>query len=688
MGIDHLFVHKACCQARASVETWFYREFPACTNRFLSPLRMLVLHSSMQLEKVDFKTGRAVVERRKEAARAYESRLTATFGSRAHMEALYDKHPNEQYLTLNAQAAPGFDEESLAVAPKRGLSQSSSSKLLFIDACLSFTALFFVIHYITGNWDSFSVHSVQLAYTVIACCIMRTVFLAFAVKTDLCLVCILTMCFIASALGTTAWTSFDFQQKSHYKDLIALCTYYTMQICLSLIEAVFCCQEASVAPPVSHDSPLDILLVTDYMPPQTHGIATHSDGLVTALREDGHTVDVYTTCGEVGPELHHNWAVTNIWNPDVALALWPNTRMLYSIITRRYDVIHIIFPSLIVWPILVAARIMGRTTLCSHHCREDIGKAYVPKYVLPIVLPIHALISTIPSYLLATVNGALTHGFIAAHPFFKHLATKRTSTVPSSIDHRLFRRDTIDRAEARRELCARFNISEGATIWLVVSRLAPEKDIHELIDALVEHRRVWPEEDVHLVVAGDGPSRPDLERRAEGLPAHFMGMCAHRLTPRLYVAADVCITCSTAETFGLTVLEAMACGVPKVMPHCATFDELYADVLSDWMYVKRDARSLAEAAHRASQSEARSFLAELHERSAFGPDIFWSWSAAAQEQCLQYRRASLVMHESRRQVRNVFRTILATLSIVVALLVLIRSIGPAAKDVWYGIAVS
>eukprot|EP00812_Abedinium_dasypus_P012676 NODE_6183_length_523_cov_315.698718.p1 GENE.NODE_6183_length_523_cov_315.698718~~NODE_6183_length_523_cov_315.698718.p1 ORF type:complete len:140 (+),score=38.23 NODE_6183_length_523_cov_315.698718:47-421(+) len=124
------------------------------------------------------------------------------------------------------------------------------------------------------------------------------------------------------------------------------------------------------------------------------------------------------------------------------------------------------------------------------------------------------------------------------------------------------------------------------------------------------------------------------------------------------------------------------------MPHCTTFDELYADVLSDWMYIKQDARSLAEVARRASRPEARRYLAELHARSGFGSDIFWSWCSAAKEQTLQYRRAVLIMHELRRQMRNTFRTILATVSIIVALLVLVRSVCPAAKDVWYGIAES
>ena len=40
--------------------------------------------------------------------------------------------------------------------------------------------------------------------------------------------------------------------------------------------------------------------------------------------------------------------------------------------------------------------------------------------------------------------------------------------------------------------------------------------------------------------------------------------------PPLYRAADLFVTCSTSETFGLTVLESLACGTPAVLPHwCA-----------------------------------------------------------------------------------------------------------------------
>ena len=63
--------------------------------------------------------------------------------------------------------------------------------------------------------------------------------------------------------------------------------------------------------------------------------------------------------------------------------------------------------------------------------------------------------------------------------------------------------------------------------------------------------------------------------------------------PPLYRAADAFVTCSTSETYGLTVLEALACGTPAVLPHCSVFDELWeARLPAEWMYNHGEAAGL------------------------------------------------------------------------------------------------
>jgi alpha-1,6-mannosyltransferase len=71
-----------------------------------------------------------------------------------------------------------------------------------------------------------------------------------------------------------------------------------------------------------------------------------------------------------------------------------------------------------------------------------------------------------------------------------------------------------------------------------------------------------------LVIAGDGPLRARLERRAadEGLPVTFTGfLSGPAAVAALLSSADIVLAPGPAETFGLAALEALACGTPVVV---------------------------------------------------------------------------------------------------------------------------
>jgi glycosyltransferase involved in cell wall biosynthesis len=110
----------------------------------------------------------------------------------------------------------------------------------------------------------------------------------------------------------------------------------------------------------------------------------------------------------------------------------------------------------------------------------------------------------------------------------------------------------------RREL----GIPAQATVVMMLSVLRPEKGHDVGIEAVAELRRRDP--DLHLVIVGDGPTRPDLETRAARLDG-AVTMVGHRDDVMdLLDAADVLLHPSRIDAFPGALLEAMAAGVPPV----------------------------------------------------------------------------------------------------------------------------
>lgn len=128
-----------------------------------------------------------------------------------------------------------------------------------------------------------------------------------------------------------------------------------------------------------------------------------------------------------------------------------------------------------------------------------------------------------------------------------------------------------------------------------VGRLSREKSPHLAVATAVElHRRGVP---VRLDVYGRGPHRDELEALAGNAPVVFHGHVASRsdLAARV-AAADVALSVCPGETFGLAVLEALACGTPVVTASTGGASELIDAASGAWG--EPDPGSLADAVLR------------------------------------------------------------------------------------------
>jgi glycosyltransferase involved in cell wall biosynthesis len=122
---------------------------------------------------------------------------------------------------------------------------------------------------------------------------------------------------------------------------------------------------------------------------------------------------------------------------------------------------------------------------------------------------------------------------------------------------------------AREELLARFQRARGCHLLIYVGRLAPEKNLHLLLETM-QRLRSEPE-DFWLLMVGDGIQRTALERTVRrGLHGRveFLGYIKDRnVLADLLANCDVFLHSNPNEPFGIAPLEAMASGLPLVAPN-------------------------------------------------------------------------------------------------------------------------
>ena len=111
---------------------------------------------------------------------------------------------------------------------------------------------------------------------------------------------------------------------------------------------------------------------------------------------------------------------------------------------------------------------------------------------------------------------------------------------------------------------AELGIPDGVPTVMQVGVFRDEKNQVGALEAVAGMREKGS--DAHLIFVGDGPSKPEVDKRAAELGAegwvHFLGMRAD--VPALLSLADVLVQPSHADAMPLSVLEAMAVGVPVV----------------------------------------------------------------------------------------------------------------------------
>ncbi|MGA0609310.1 glycosyltransferase [Caldimonas sp. KR1-144] len=146
------------------------------------------------------------------------------------------------------------------------------------------------------------------------------------------------------------------------------------------------------------------------------------------------------------------------------------------------------------------------------------------------------------------------------------MGIERVEHQPLGVDREVFQPSRADLLW-RRRLEKQLELPSGARLFLYAGRLAPEKHLQLLADAVAA---LGPRH--FLLLQGHGPCRPQGEH-VRCLPHERDSL----RVARLMASVDVFVHAGDQETFGLAVLEAMACGTPVVVRAAAGLGELVRD---------------------------------------------------------------------------------------------------------------
>ncbi len=267
-----------------------------------------------------------------------------------------------------------------------------------------------------------------------------------------------------------------------------------------------------------------ILLATDAWEPQINGVVRTWKTIIALAQSRGIQVDV------VSPDGHTSIPCPTY--PEIRLALWPVQTIHEALRDPKLGHVHIATEGPVGLWTRMACVTRGKRFTSSFHTR-------FPEY-LSQRLPVperatyrflrwfhqesKAVLVPTPSI----QRELMHHGFDNAKPWTR------------GVDTKIFHPDG-----------PRLTDADQSPIFLYVGRVAVEKNVEAFLESPLPGRKI---------VVGDGPARDDLSKKYPGV--EFVGYKSGEELAVYYRSAKVFVFPSKTDTFGLVMLEAMACGTP------------------------------------------------------------------------------------------------------------------------------
>ncbi|MFA5658445.1 MAG: glycosyltransferase [Oscillospiraceae bacterium] len=301
--------------------------------------------------------------------------------------------------------------------------------------------------------------------------------------------------------------------------------------------------------------------------PDVNGVATHVKILAQGLKSLGHEVLVVTADAQI----KRSTVESNILRcPAVRTKKIYNYSLSSPISLSRFrilkkfrpDVIHIHNEFGIGLSGAFIAKLLRVPYVYTLHTMYDDYIYYIAKKRF---VPIVTDASHVYFRLLAKHASALTGPSKKVGDYFKTKCgvDRYVNVISNPVELDIFSPEKVDMSET-----AAFRKQLGLTDDMMAAcfcgRLGKEKSVDVLLKSFAE--KVKKSDNIRLVIIGDGPDRAELEELSKALEigdmVFFIGKIPHEKLPVYLCGCQVYITASMSEMHSISMLEAMAAGLP------------------------------------------------------------------------------------------------------------------------------
>jgi 1,2-diacylglycerol 3-alpha-glucosyltransferase len=354
------------------------------------------------------------------------------------------------------------------------------------------------------------------------------------------------------------------------------------------------------------DGKLRVAIFSDSALPILNGVSVSIDLLVRELRNQGHSVHVFTAAHyryrDPDPNTYRFPAVETPWTKNYPLAIPPFYGMLRAFRKHEFDIIHTHTPFTLGFIGLRWAESHGLPIVSTYHTLYDRYAHYIPFFPRRYV---RFKIAKHTNFYYNSVDHIITPSQAALRWLQRHSVDRPISVIPTGSPPGQF----VDRGEVRRQN----HFSPDQRVLLYVGRVAPEKNLSLLLDGVAIAMR--QDASLKLALVGDGPYRKACVEKARALGIGdrvvFAGYVPRSEVDQFYAASDLFVFTSITETQGLVVQEAMGYGLPAVAVDGGGAADFIREGENGFI-VKNDPEDFAAAILRISRDES------LRERLAKG----------------------------------------------------------------------